>query len=299
MFNKEIYSMWEKENYEVIREIGPLDRERMMELMEDVDALIVGTDELTEDILKAANKLKIISKYGVGIDNIPKDFAEEKGIKVLNTPGVNTEAVADYTFSLLLSVARHVPQSHEKLLHGQWAKSVGTEVYGKTIGILGFGAIGRAVAKRARGFDMDILAYDLFPNYELAEEMDVKISEFDTIIEQSDILSVHLPLVEETKNLLNYPMFKRMKKNSIIVNTARGGIINEADLAKALKEELIFGAGMDVFSTEPLTESPLFECENAILTPHNAAASSEAITRMTVQATQNVLEFFTEKQESV
>ncbi|MCM3161442.1 phosphoglycerate dehydrogenase [Metabacillus litoralis] len=291
-FNKEVFSLWEKENFKVIREIGPVPEERMIELIKDADALIIGTDFLSEKALEHAKNLKIISKYGVGIDNIPRAFALSNGIEVMNTPGVNTEAVADYTFSLLLAVARHIPQSHENLMMGRWQKMIGQEVFGKTIGILGFGAIGQAVAKRAKGFNMNILAYDVMPNYETAEQLDVKIRSFDEIIEQSDFLTLHLPLIKETKNLINYQLLKRMKKNCVIVNTARGGIVNEHDLGLALQENVIGGAAIDVFYEEPLKHSPLQGLKNVILTPHNAAATIEATERMTMQSTKNVLEFF-------
>ncbi|GIQ62082.1 2-hydroxyacid dehydrogenase [Paenibacillus cisolokensis] len=295
MYNEDIDRLWEQAGFETVREIGPLPDDRMRELLSDADALIIGTDKLSEAAIDAASKLKVIAKYGVGIDNIPVGYAESKGIKVFNTPGVNTESVADYTLALILAVARKIPQNHANLVAGRWSKTTGMEVYRKTIGILGFGAIGRAVARRAKGFDMNILAYDPYVSEAVFDELGADKVTFDELIRQSDIVSVHMPLTAETKHLLNENVFRRMKREAIVVNTSRGGVVSEQDLYTALKEGLIRGAGLDVFSEEPVKHSPLFELGNVVLTPHNAAATIEAAQRMTTESTQNILSFFSSK----
>ncbi|WP_042143598.1 phosphoglycerate dehydrogenase [Paucisalibacillus sp. EB02] len=292
MFNRDILNNLEKEGFEVVREVGPLSEERMISLIQDVDALIVGTDELTEKIIDQAQNLKVISKYGTGIDNIPKEYAEKRGVIVTNTPSVNNEAVADYTFGLMLSVARNIAASAQNVKEGKWSKHVGVEVFGKTLGIIGFGAIGRSVAERAKGFKMNILVYDVFQNQDIAEQYDITYAELEEVVSRSDFIAVHVPLISETRNLLDYSLMSKMKEEAIIVNTARGGIINEDDLYRILKEGKIRGAGLDVFSVEPPTNSPLLELENAVLTPHNAASSKEAIQRMTLDSTKNVLDYF-------
>lgn len=292
MFTEDIMNKWREEGFEVIREVGPISESRFIELIQNVQALIIGTDHLSKEVLNHASELKIIAKYGAGTDNIPKEYATQKGIVVVNTPGVNHEAVADYAFGLMLSVARQISLSSQRLRKGQWTKNVGVELYGKTLGILGFGAIGKAVARRAKGFQMNILVYDVFQDEQAAAEYGATYVHINELLTKSDVVSVHMPLVPETTNLLNYQMMKKMKKEAILINTARGGIINETDLFHILKEEKILGAGIDVFSVEPPTDSPLLELDNAVLTPHNAAASKEAIERMTLRSTHSVIKFF-------
>jgi D-3-phosphoglycerate dehydrogenase len=298
MFNPEIWNMWKENDMEVIREEGPLPEEELAALVKDADVLLVGTDHVSKKVLEEAEQLKLISKYGVGTDNIDKAFAEQKGITVLNTPGVNTEAVADYTFGLMLSLARHIANSHRDLvMNGRWKKTVGIELFGKKLGILGLGAIGSAVARRAKGFDMEVISYDPYPNHQLAEQAGVTFADLETVLKESDVLSMHLPLTPQTKHLISGKELAGMKENCLLINTARGGIINEAALYEALKKGEIAGAALDVFQHEPPTDSPLFQLENIILTPHNASASVEAVQRMTVQSTENVLKYFSNFQK--
>ncbi|MCC5801767.1 phosphoglycerate dehydrogenase [Rossellomorea vietnamensis] len=293
MFNPEVFTIWKDEGYEVIRKTGPLPEEELAELIKDADALVVGTDRVSKRVLDTAGKLKLISKYGVGTDNIDKEFAELKGIAVVNTPGVNTEAVADYAFGLMLSLARHIVKSHHDLIEkGKWEKTVGLELYGKKLGLLGFGAIGSAVARRAKGFNMDVIAYDPFPNHTLATELGVTFADLETVLQESDVVSMHLPLMPETKNLISRTQLSVMKKHCLLINTARGGVVDETALYEAMKEGEIGGAALDVFQEEPPLKSPLFALDNVILTSHNASASVEAIQRMTMQSTENVLRFF-------
>lgn len=292
MYSPSIWQEWERAGFDVVFETGPHEEEKLALLVESADALLVGTDRVTRKVLENAKRLRIISKYGVGIDNIDTEFASQKGICVCNTPGVNTEAVADYTFALLLALARKIPQSHSDLLAGRWNKSVGVEIWGKTLGILGLGEIGKAVARRAKGFNMRILAYDLYPDDAFAEQYGVLFADLKTVLSQSDFISIHLALTEETRNLIGREQLAWMKTDSILINTARGGIVDEEALYEALASKALAGAGLDVFQVEPLEQSPLRGLDNVILTPHNASATVEAIKRMTEQSTENVIAFF-------
>lgn len=287
-----VWKTWEDRGFECICEPGPLSEEKLSRLLSDADALIVGTDKVTERVLEQAPSLRIVSKYGVGVDNIAVDFALSRGIEVTNTPGVNTEAVADYTFALILSLARRVPQSHIDVVQGQWKKSVGFEIWGKTIGILGLGSIGKGVVRRAKGFNMKILAYDLYPDNSFATEQNVEFVDLETVLRSSDILSLHLALTPQTYHLIGRKELSLMKQDAMLINTARGGIVDEDALFQALHNRQIGGAALDVFQNEPPEDTPLRKLDNVILTSHNAAASVEAIIRMTEQSTENVIEFF-------
>lgn len=293
LYNPTIFDKWKENGFEVLRKAGPHSEEDLSRLIEGVEVLLVGTDNVSKQVIENAHSLKVISKYGVGIDNIDCEYAKERGIKVLNTPGVNTEAVADYAFGLMLSLSRHITKSHYDLaLNGKWSKTVGMELYGKKLGLLGLGAIGAAVARRAKGFNMEIVAYDPYPNRELANKLGVTLDRLDNVVRDSDIVSMHLPLTNETRHIIDFTRLKEMKKNSFLINTARGGVINEQDLFQALCDGEIAGAGLDVFEEEPPTNSPLIGLENVILTPHNAAASVEAVERMTVKSTENVFNYY-------
>ncbi|WP_413303553.1 phosphoglycerate dehydrogenase [Bacillus sp. 1P10SD] len=293
----QILKKFNPNQFEIIREAGPFRENVLVEKIKDVHAVIVGTDQVTRKVLEAAEHLELIVKYGVGLDNIDLEIAKEKGIKVENTPGVNTEAVADYTFGLLLSLARQIHISDREIRQGQWKKRTGYEIYNKSIGILGLGAIGKSIARRAFGFNMKILAYDLYQDNSFANQFDVKYCSLEEIIEQSDVICIHLPLNKETKHLINKECLAKMKPNTFIINTARGGIIDEQALYTALKEKQIAGAAIDVFEEEPLKNSPLTELDNIILTPHNASASKEATQRMTTQTTDKVLAFYRNRSE--
>ncbi|WP_270180614.1 phosphoglycerate dehydrogenase [Alkalihalobacillus sp. CinArs1] len=293
LYHPKIYEYWKKEGYEVVRKAGPHSEEDLITYLEGVEVLLVGTDHISKKVIQNAKELKVISKYGVGIDNIDCEAARKCGIEVLNTPGVNTEAVADYAFGLMLSLSRHIARSHFELVQeGTWNKTVGVEIFGKTLGLMGLGSIGAAVAKRAKGFNMNVIAYDPFPNEQLAQELGVTLVSLEDVIRESDIVSMHLPLTKETRYMIDCNRLKKMKKNCLLINTARGGVINELHLYEALRDGEIKGAALDVFEEEPPTNSPLFELDNVILTPHNAAASVEAVQRMTLRSTDNVMAYY-------
>lgn len=269
-----------------------LSEDQLIELVTDVDGIIIGVDPLNEKVLSHAKKLKVISKYGVGVDNIDLEYCKKNDIDVHITKNANSQAVADYAFALILAVARKVTEINDACHQKDWSKKVTVDVYQKRIGILGFGNIGKAVACRARGFDMEVLAYDTYQDNEFAKAHQVRFTSIDEIVETCDFISIHLPLIPETEYLLNYEMMSRMKKNCILVNTARGGIINEDDLVRILQEKKIYGAGIDVFQHEPASESPLLAFPNVIVGSHCAASTEAAVENMSNFAVDNLIEAF-------
>ncbi|MEN2983625.1 MAG: phosphoglycerate dehydrogenase [Dictyoglomaceae bacterium] len=281
----------EKEGYEVI--LNPYGRvlkeEELIKLIKDVDGIIVGIDPLTEKVLMSAERLKVISKYGVGIDNIDIDTAKRLGIVVTNTPSANSNAVAELTVGLIFSVLRGIPLSDRKSREGLWERFIGYELYGKTLGVIGTGNIGKRVIKLLRGFDLKIICYDIFPDYSWAEKEGVSYVSFEDLLRDSDIITLHIPLTKDTHHLISEREINMMKKTAVIINTSRGGIIDEEALYKALKEKRIFGAGLDVFEEEPPKNSPLFNLENVVITSHTGAHTSEAIEKMAEISVENLI----------
>ena len=256
----------------------PLSPEELIPLLDGVDGYIAGLDYITREVIeKAPASLKIISRYGTGIERVDVKAAGEKGIIVSNTPGVNSESVADMAFGLLISIARSIPFLNGQVKAGKWPRTTGTELFGKTIGILGLGAIGKCVARRAKGFSMDILAYDPFFDKEFAEKNDIKESTFEETVVGSDFLTLHLPLADNTRNIINKKTIMQMKQGVIIINTSRGGLIDELAAYDAIKAGHIRGLGLDAFEKEPPEASPLFELDNVVVTPHAGAHTAEAV----------------------
>ena len=245
----------------------------------EYDALIVrsGT-QVTRKIIEAG-KLKVIGRAGVGLDNVDVTAAKEKGAAVVNAPESLTIAVAEMTFGLVISLMRKIVAGDKSLREKRWDRNklMGNELYRKTIGIVGFGRIGREVADRANAFGMKVIAYDPYVTIEDARESNAKlIVEIDELLKNSDVISVHAPLTPQTKHLINAEKLKLMKNSAVLVNIARGGLVDTNALIDALKNKKIAGAALDVFETEPLGESPLLELENVVLTPHLGASSAEA-----------------------
>ena len=273
----------------------PLKEEEMLDLLvrvRPVFALVVGVDPVTERIMDAAPELKVIAKHGVGVDNIDLAAAHKRGIIVTNTPGANNQAVADLVWGLILSAARDIPKADYTTRRGRWDRFIGCEVWGKTIGIIGVGQIGLAVAKRARGFNMRILGYDPVPNLGAAMEIGIEYTSLENLLKESDIVSLHAPLNSETYHLIDEQKLRLMKNSAILVNTARGDLVDEEALYRALKNGWIKAAALDVFSREPLLDSPLVELENVILTPHIGAYTYEANYRMGVAAAKSIVQVF-------
>lgn len=253
--------------------------ETILDVIGDYDGLIVRSKtKVTKDVLAAANKLKVVGRAGVGVDNIDIPAATEKGVMVINAPEGNTIAATEHTMAMMLAMTRHIPQAHQSMEQGEWDKSkfMGVELRGKTLGVLGLGRIGSGVAKRCQAFDMKVLAYDPFVSKERAEQLGVEIGDLDTVLTRADFLTLHLPLTKETKNLINEENIAKMKDGVRIVNCARGGAIVLEDLAAALDSGKVAGAALDVFPEEPLENNPLKGKFNVVMTPHLGASTVEA-----------------------
>ena len=268
----------------------PLTEAELIPLLEDCDGYLAGLDYVTQKVLESCKKLKVISRYGAGVDRVDLAFAKEKGIIVTNTPGVNAVAVAELAMALVLSLARHIPMLDKKTRDGEWIRSTGIELGGKVMGIMGLGAIGKNVARYAQGFGMKVMAYDPYMNEEYAAANNIQAASFEDVIKVSDTISLHLPLTPETKHLINRDVMSQMKPTAILVNTSRGGIIDEDAAYSLLKEGKLGGLGIDVFENEPPQNSPLFELDNVVVTPHTAAHTKEATEKMASASVKNLLD---------
>lgn len=264
--------------------------EEIADVIEDADAVIAGLEVYDRSLLDKAGKLKVISRYGVGYDRVDLDTAREKGIKVTITPGANGDSVADMACALILACARNIPIMNEKHHENNYYRPAGVELDGKTLGIIGAGRIGKGVARRLSGFNMKILCYDQYEDQEFAAAYKARYVTLEELVKSADYITIHSPLTDETQNMISTEQFNMMKKDAIIVNTARGGIIDEQALYHALKDNRIRSAGLDVMECEPSYDSPLNELENCIITPHAAAATIEAGIKMSKMACDNVLD---------
>ena len=268
----------------------PLSEDELIPLLSGCEGFIAGLDFVTRAVIENAPKLKVISRYGVGVDRVDIKAAREKGVVVCNTPGVNSNAVADLTFALLLCIARKVPLLDRKTKSGEWPRSTGFELHGKTYGILGLGAVGRAVARRARGFSMKIIAHDPQINREYAAANGIIAASFNEVITQADFLSLHVPLTDETRNIISGEVMKAMKPGVVIINTARGGLIDENAAYELLRAGHLGGLGMDAFETEPPGSSPLFTLDSVVVTPHTGAHTAEATAAMADLSVKNLMD---------
>lgn len=268
----------------------PYKKEEILNLIKDIDGIIIGIDELSAKIIERADKLKVISKYGTGLDNIDINMATNKKIIVTNTPTANVDAVADLAFGLILSLARRIPEADQKTKKGKWEKIIGKSVWEKTLGVIGLGKIGRQVVKRARGFKMNILGFDLIKDKKFAQRYGIKYINLEKLLQKSDYITIHLPLNDATRGMISYKELGKIKKEAFLINTSRGGIVDEQALYKALRNNQLKGAALDVYSNEPPVESPLKELDNVIMTPHIGAYTEEAIENMGMQAAQNLID---------
>ncbi|HEY8499413.1 MAG TPA: phosphoglycerate dehydrogenase [Clostridia bacterium] len=286
-----VFRMLEKAGLTVVRnETGNiLDKESMKSLLKDCDGVIVGVDPLDAEVITTAPRLKAIAKYGVGLDNIDIEAAKSRSIKVSCTTGANSEAVADYTMALMLAVARKVVEIDKKCRTGNWVKIVTSDISNKTLGLIGLGVVGKLVAARAQGFSMKVIAHDIFWDAAYAEAHNITKATPEEIYESADIISVHLPLTPETNNYIGQAQINKMKPTVIIVNTARGGIINEDALFNALANKRIYGAGIDTFTSEPPKDARWFKLDNIVLGSHCAASTEGAIRNMGRMAAMNLL----------
>lgn len=259
----------------------PLTSAELASLLPGIDGYIAGLDVIDANALKAADKLKVIARYGVGFDNVDLEIAKSKNIVVTNTPGANSVSVAELALGLILALARQIPEAVDAVHQGKWPRYSGVSLEGKTIGILGLGAIGKQLARRLAGFDCKILAFDPYADQQFAKDHQITLGEMDQVIAASDFVSLHLPLLPETRGIVNEAFLNKMKKSSYLVNTSRGEAINEESLLKALQSGHLKGAGLDAFSVEPPDpKNPLLALPNVIATPHLGAQTDGATSNM-------------------
>jgi D-3-phosphoglycerate dehydrogenase len=262
-----------------IRTCRGADRGELLAAIAEADAVLVRSETRVDaEALAAAPRLKVVARAGVGLDNVDVRAATQSGVMVVNAPTSNIVSAAELAVALMLAAARHVSPAHQALRRGEWKRSryTGTELYEKTVGIVGLGRIGVLVAQRLSAFGMRVLAYDPYVQAGRAAQMGVRLVDLDTLLGEADFMSVHLPRTPETMGLIGAEQLARVKPSLVLVNAARGGIVDEAALYAALKEGRVAAAGLDVFATEPCTDSPLFELENVVATPHLGASTDEA-----------------------
>jgi D-3-phosphoglycerate dehydrogenase len=289
----EAKQLLERNGCEVIEnQLGrPHTFEELKPLVADIDGVIAGVDTWDEAVFKLAPKLKVISRFGVGVDNIDLAKAREYGIQVTNVPGGNANAVAELTIGLILAIVRNIPALHQSAQRGYWDRHVGSELSGKTVGLLGFGNIAQMVARKLQGFDVNLIAYDKYPNEERAKELNVAFVSCEEVLRRSDVVSMHMPSLKETFKMMSHEQFAMMKPTAVFINTARGALVDEEALYAALKESRIAGAAIDVYQQEPVSpDNPLFGLNNIITTPHTAAETYETYRKVSLVTAQAVLD---------
>ena len=283
--------------------IDGTDLEQIKEKIVKCDGISIRTAKLPADVIRSAKNLKIISRHGVGYDNIDLEAAKEKNVTISITATANAVAVAEHAMFMLLNISKRKDMYDKTVKSGRFndrnklPKTI--ELWNKNILIMGFGRIGKSLIKRCIGFEMNVYVYDPFVSKEEIESLGgKKIEDLKEGVKKMDALTLHMPLNEKTKNIINYDVLKNMKKNCIIINASRGGIINENDLNKSLNENKIFGAGLDVFDTEPPdNDNPLLKNDKTFLSPHTAAFTEECMVRMGKETIQNIIDFFDKKLE--
>ncbi len=289
---EEAIKVMEKAGAEVEQDFESKDAELAAKIA-DFDAIIVrsGT-QVTKEVIEAGKNLKVIGRAGTGLDNVDREAAESRGIKVLNTPFGNSISACEHAIALMLALCRNVPQGHASMKAGKWERHAfkGTELYNKTVGIIGLGHIGLEVAKRLNAFECKVIAYDPFAKEEVFREAKARKVEFDELLRNSDFITLHVPKNKDTINLLDSEQFSKMKKGARIVNAARGGILNEKALLEAIDSGIVAGAALDVFEKEPPESKELLGNEKIIFTPHQGANTKEAKVRCGVQIAEYVIE---------
>jgi len=271
-----------------------LSPEELKKIIPEYDGIIIRSEtKLKRDVIEAATRLKVIGRAGIGLDNVDLPAATKKGIVVMNTPQENAIAAAEHTIAMMLAISRKIPQATASMKAGKWEKKkfMGVEFYNKTLGVIGIGVIGTIVVDRARALKMKVMAYDPYISKEAAEKKGIDLVSFDELLSRSDFITVHTPLTDETRNLISKDAMAKMKKGVILINCARGGIINEKDLYEAIKEGKIAGAALDVFEKEPTIGNPLLELEEVISTPHLGASTGEAQENVALAISQQIVDY--------
>ena len=274
----------------------PPERDELLDAVRDASGILsTATEKVDGEVMDAAGEsLKVVANMAVGYDNVDVEEAAERGVLVTNTPGVLDETTADVAFMLLLAAARRLGEGERLLRAGRWEwwgpkQLLGQDVWGKKLGIIGFGRIGQSVARRAKGFGMEILYHNRSRNPEAEKELDARYLELDELLETADLISIHTPLTDETRHLIGERELKKMKSSAVLVNTSRGPVVDEAALADALENRRIFAAGLDVYEAEPDVHPKLLGLENVVLAPHIGSASVETRDRMAVLAAENIV----------
>ncbi|MDZ7343615.1 MAG: D-glycerate dehydrogenase [candidate division KSB1 bacterium] len=283
-------------HFEINPEERVLSRVELLENIKGCDAILsLLTDKIDAEVLEAAGpQLKIVANMAVGFDNIDLQAATARGIMVTNTPGVLTDATADHAWALLFAVARRIPESERFLRAGKFKSwgpllFLGGDITGRTLGIIGAGRIGQAMAIKSRGFNMRVLYTDEMPNPKLEQEIGARQVDLETLLRDSDFVSIHVPLLPSTQHLINANSLRMMKKTAYLINTSRGPVVDEAALAEALKNGVIAGAALDVFENEPAVHPDLLKLDNAVLTPHTASATIQTRSKMATMAAENLI----------
>jgi len=268
----------------------PPPKRELVDFVKQADVYVPGSvEEIDREIIESAPNLCAIMRFGAGYNNVDLSAAREKNIYVTNVPEENADSVAELTIALILTLARRIPYCHQLMIQNHWQVVIGEELKGKTLGIVGLGAIGKRVVKKIQGFEMKIVGYDVKWNYNFAKRWRVEQSSLDNLLRVSDYITIHVPLNKATKNMISHEQFSVMKKQAYLINTSRGGVVDEKALIEALKTGQIAGAALDVFHTEPLKKSKLQQLNNVILTPHVGGSTREAIKRVIRKTVENIL----------
>jgi D-3-phosphoglycerate dehydrogenase len=267
-----------------------------IEALDGIDATIAGSEPYNERVLAAAPRLRVVSRAGVGVDRIDLDAVTRHGVVVAITPAGNHEAVAEHTMAMLLSLARSLVSQNRSVRQGQWSRVPLAPLRGKTLGLVGLGRIGRSVAVRAAAFRMNLLACEQAPDVEFSRRHAIELVDLDALLARADFVSLHVPLTDETRGLVNRATLARMKPGSYLVNTARGGLVVESDLLAALESGYLAGAGLDVFAVEPTpADNPLLRLENVLVTPHMGGVDTQSNEDMAIQSAQTIVDLVTGK----
>lgn len=294
--------------YQVVRARGPLPEKDMLELIADhggFDGLLNGDDEITARVIDAAlaapTPLRVIAKYGIGLDSIDVDHATAEKIPVLFTPGVNHTTVAEHAFGLMIALAKHFWPHLRSVKSGGWKRITGQELAGKTIGVLGMGRIGKEVVKRALAFGMNPVGFDVYWDHDFADQHGLdRCDKCEHIFEKADVISLHLPLTDDTRELIRAETIAMMKDGALVINTARGGLVNERDVADACRSGRLGGYGTDVLDHEPpAPDHPFNEIDNIVVTPHVASRTLESVQRQAIRATNNLVNFLEGREDFI
>jgi D-3-phosphoglycerate dehydrogenase len=267
-----------------------LSEDEIMSALPGISAVVAGAEPYTERVFAAAPELRVISRAGVGSDAVVMAAATQHNVAVTITPGTNHDAVAESTLALLLALARSVPRLDREVRAGRWPRDPLEPIRGKTLGIVGLGRIGQSVARRAAPFNLHLLACEAAPDLAFVARYNIELVPLDTLLERSDFVTLHVPLTPETRGLIRRETLARMKRGSILINTARGGLVVEADLAAALRSGHLRGAGLDVFEREPAVGNPLLELDNVLASPHVAGVDTQSLIEMANSAAQNIVD---------